>query len=104
MYGGVEGGGRFGLVRGDSGSGIKIGAGADGHFDVVQGALGFDDAVPAEGGTGFRKGSGLVRQFAAVGAGFESGDSVAVKNEAHGEIENQRGESEGGTKPAARAF
>ena len=101
---GVESRGGLGFVSGGGGGGIKVGAGADGDFEVVKGALGFDDAVPAKRRAGFGKGGDLARQFAAVGAGFESGDSVAVKNEAHGEIENQRGESEGGTKPAARAF
>src|SRR5690349_20001406 len=71
---GVEGRGGFGLVSGDGGAGIEIGAGADGDFDVVKGALGFDDAAPVEGGVGLGEGGDFVGKFAAVGAGFEGGD------------------------------
>ena len=85
---GVKSRGRRGLVSGGGGARIKVGAGADGDFDVEQSALGFDNAVPTERRTGFGEGGNFVRQFAAVGAGFERGDGVAVENKAHGEVED----------------
>lgn len=86
IAGGVEGGRRFGFVSGDGEAGVEIGAGAYGDFDVVKGALGFDDTAPAERGTGFGEGGDSAGKFAAVGAGFEGGDGVAVKNDAQGEV------------------
>ena len=85
---GVKSRGRRGLVSGGGGARIKVGAGADGDFDVMKGAFGFDDAVPAEGRAGFGEGGDFVGEFAAVGAGFERGDGVAVENKAHGEVED----------------
>src|SRR5205085_2394022 len=41
---GVKSRGRRGLVSGGGGARIKVGAGADGDFDVMKGAFGFDDA------------------------------------------------------------
>src|SRR5215467_14407719 len=38
IAGGVERGGRLGLIGGDGGAGVEVGAGADGDFDVVEGA------------------------------------------------------------------
>ena len=64
VAGGVEGGRGLGLVRSDGGVWFERCGGADFHFKVVQGAFRFDDAVPAEGGTGFRKGSGRKPKFA----------------------------------------
>jgi len=88
IAGGVEGGGGLGLVGGDGGTGIEIGGGADGDFDVMKSALGLDDAVPAEGGTGFGESGDSARKFAAVSAGLESGDGVAVEDNAHTEVES----------------
>lgn len=84
---GVEGRGGLGLVRGDGGGRIEIVAGADRDFDFVKGALGFNNAVPEKGGTGFGKGGDFVGKFAAVGAGFESGDGVTVEGGADANVE-----------------
>lgn len=101
---GVEGGGGFGLVSGDGGEGIEFRTRADGHFDIVKSALGFDDAVPAERGTGFGECRDPAGGFAAVGAGFESGDGIAMVDEAQDEIEEQCSERKRGAKFSARAF
>jgi len=84
----VERGRRLWLVGGDGGTGIEIGAGSDGDFDVVKGALSFDHTAPAEGGTGFGESGDSARKFAAIGAGFEGGEGVAVEHEAGCEIED----------------
>ena len=52
IAGGIEGGGGFGFIRGDGRVGIEVCAGADANFEFVKGAIGFNDAVPAEGRTG----------------------------------------------------
>src|SRR5713226_7816553 len=83
---GVEGGRGCGLVGSDSGVGVERGGGADFDFDVVEGARGFDDAVPAEGRARFGECGSLAWRFAAVGAGFQCGQSVAVENEAQNDI------------------
>jgi len=70
----------------------------------VEGALGFDDAVPVERRAGFGEGGDFARQFAAVSAGFESGDGVAVENDAQDEIKDQSREGKRGAGPATRAF
>ena len=88
IAGGVESGSGFRLVGCDGGAGVEVGAWANGDFDIMQGALGFDDAVPAKRGVGFGERRDLVSQFAAVSAGFESGDSVTVENDADTEIED----------------
>jgi len=46
---GVEGGRGLGLEGCDSGIGVERGGGADFNFHVVEGACGFDNAMPAEG-------------------------------------------------------
>lgn len=101
---GVERGGRLRLVGSDGRGWIKVGARADGHFDFEEGALGFNDAVPAEGGTGFGEGGDFARKFTAISAGFESGDGVAVENEARSNIEKQGGERKGRAEAAAGTF
>jgi hypothetical protein len=101
---GVEGGRGFGFVGRDGGAGIKVCAGADGDLDVVKGALGFDHAAPVEGRAGFGEGGDFAGKFAAVGAGLQSGDGAAVKNNTDSDIENYRSERQRGAKPAARAF
>src|SRR6059036_822044 len=101
---GVEGGGGFGFVGGDGGAGIEIGAGADGDFDVMKGALGFDHAAPAEGRAGFGEGGDFVGKFAAVGAGFEGGDGIPVQHEAGGEIDEYGHEREACAETATGAF
>src|SRR6266566_1969108 len=80
---GDERGGWLGLVGGGGGTGIEITAGADRNLDVVKGTCGFDDTVPAKRGAGFGEGGDLVRQFAAIDAGLERSDGVAVENQAH---------------------
>jgi len=85
---GVKGRGGLGFVSGGGRAGIKVSAGADGDFEVVKGALSFNDAVPAERGAGFGEGGDFVGEFAAVGAGFEGGDGVAVEHDAGCEIED----------------
>ena len=85
---GVEGGGGFGLVGSSGGAWIKIGAWPDGDFDIVKGAFSFDHTAPAEGETGFGEGSDFVGKLAAVGAGFEGGDGVAVESETDAEIKD----------------
>ena len=84
----VEGGRRLWLVGGDGGAGIEIGAGANGDFYVMKAALSIDQTAPAEGGTGFGESGDSARKFAAVGAGFEGGDGVAVEHDAGCEIED----------------
>src|SRR6267142_6831224 len=61
---GVEGGRRLGFVGSGGGVGIERGGGADFNFDVMEGAFGFDDAVPAEGRAGLAKCGGLAGRFA----------------------------------------
>src|SRR5215469_11594821 len=92
----VEGGGGFRLVVSDGRVGLEISTRADRDFDLVQGALGFDDAVPEEGRVGLGEGGDSAWKFAAVDAGFERGDGVAVEHEASAEIEDEREEGEGG--------
>ena len=101
---GVERGGWLGLVGGGGGTGVEITAGADRNLDVVKGTCGFDDTVPAKRGAGFGEGGDLVRQFAAIDAGLERSDGVAVENQAHQEIKDYRGERQSGATPAARIF
>src|SRR5215470_16510566 len=100
----VKGGRSFGLVGSDGGAGIKIGAGADGDFDVMESALGFDHAAPVKRGIGFSEGGDSARQFAAVGARLQGGDGVAVQDGPDDEIENYRGERQRSADSAARAF
>ena len=101
---GVEGGGRFGLIGGDGRVGFEVSARADGDFDVVEGALGFDDAVPVKGRAGFGEGGDSAGKFAAVSAGLQGRDGVAVEHEPEAEVEDQREECEGCADSAARAF
>lgn len=101
---GVESGRGFGLIGGDGGAGLEIGARADRNFDIVEGALGFDDAVPAEGRTGFGERGDFVGKFAAVSPGFEGGEGVAVESETDAEIEDKSDERQDGADTAARAF
>jgi len=96
--------GRSGLVGGDGGTGIEFGAGADRNLDVVKGTFGLNDTMPTKRGAGFGEGRHLVGQLAAVDAGLESGDGVAVKNGADQEIKDERGERERSAEPAARTF
>ena len=100
----VEGGRRFGLVGGDGGTSFEIGAGADGDFDVVEGALGFDDAVPVERRAGFSEGGNSVRKLAAVGARLQGGDGVSVQGRADDDVENHSGERQRSADSSARAF
>ena len=88
IVGGVEGRGRLGLVGGDGGARVEVSTGADRDFQVVQGALGLDDAVPEEGRVGLGEGGDSAWKFAAVGAGFERRDGVAVERETGAEIED----------------
>jgi len=100
----VEGGRRFGLVGSDCGAGVKIGSGADGDFNVVEGALGFDHAAPVKRGAGFGEGGDSARQLAAVGARLQGGNGVPVQDGADDEIQDYRGKRQGSADSAARAF
>jgi hypothetical protein len=104
IVGGVERGRKLWLVGGDGGAGIEIGAGDNGDFDVMKGALSFDHTAPAEGGTGFGESGDSARKFAAVGAGFEGGDGVAVEDNARAEIEGKGDEGKNGAGTPAGAF
>src|SRR5580704_4019035 len=88
---GIESGRGFGLEGSDCGLGIEASAGADLDFHVVEGAFGFDDAVPAERGGGFGEGGGSVGCLAVIGAGFQDGQGAAVKDRARADVENQGG-------------
>lgn len=101
---GVEGGGGFWLIGDEFGAGIEVGGGADGDCDVVKGALGFDDAAPEEGGAGFSEGGDFVGELAAISAGFEGGDGVALKHEAGAEIQDYCEKGECCANSTARAF
>src|SRR5713226_4937432 len=92
---GVEGGRGFWFVGSDGRVGVERAGGAKVDFEVVEGALGFDDAVPAERRAGFGERSGLASRFSAIGARLERGDGVAVKNEPQDDIKNHGGEREG---------
>jgi len=70
-------------------------AGATSISTFMEGAFGFDDAVPAETRAGFGEGSEPAGRFAAISARFQGGDGVAVKNEAQNNVENHGGEREG---------
>lgn len=94
----------FGLVGGDAGAGIEIGARADGDRQVMEGAFGFDDAVPAKRRTGFGERRNFVRHFAEIGARFQSSDGVAVADQADNEIESQCDKGKGCAKSAARTL
>jgi hypothetical protein len=104
IAGGVEGGGRLGLVGRGGGAGIKVGAGANGDFDVMKGAFGFDDTVPVERGARFGEGGNFAGEFAAVGAGFEGGHGVAMEDHARAEIKKQDTKQKNGAELAAGAF
>ena len=85
---GIESRGRFRLVGSDRGVGIEAGAEANFDFYIVNGAFGFDNTMPAEGRTGFRKGGHSPGLFPAVGARFQRGDSGRVHREANCKIDN----------------
>src|SRR5713226_5126211 len=101
---GVEGGRGLRIVGSGGGIWVERGGGANFDFEVVEGAFRFDDAVPAEGRAGFGESGGLASGFAAVGTGFQGGHGVAVENEAQNDIENYRGQREGCSYFASRAF
>jgi hypothetical protein len=86
---GVEDGRGFGFVGSDCGFRIEAGAWADFDLYVVEGAFGFDDALPAEGGGGFGEGGGSAGRLAVVGAGFQEGQDAAVEDRACADVKNQ---------------
>ena len=101
---GVKGGGRLGLVGTDSGASVKIGARADGNFNVVEGALSFNHAAPVKRGTGFGEGGDSARQFATISTCLEGGDSVAMQDGADDDVENYSRERQRGADSAAGAL
>ena len=82
IAGGIEGGGGFGFVRSDGRVGIEVCAGADANFEFVEGAIGFDDAAPAEGRTGLGESGHPAGRLTAIRAGFHGGQSIAMEDEA----------------------
>ncbi len=104
IAGGIEGGGGFGFVRSDGRVGIEVCAGADANFEFVEGAIGFDDAVPAEGRTGLGESGHSAGRLTAIGAGFHGGQSIAMEDETHADIKNHRGEREARPDSSPRAF
>src|SRR6266403_634672 len=101
---GVEGGRRFRFVGSEGSVWVERGAGADIDFNLVEGADGFDDSEPAEGRARFGEGGGLAWRFAAVTPRFQSGQRIAVENEAQDDVKNYGGKRDRCPDFAARAF
>src|SRR5467141_2057361 len=78
--------------------------GADFHFNVVEGSVRFDDAVPAEGRLRFGERGSLAGRFAAIGARFHGSQNVTVENEAQYDIKSHGGEREGCAHFASRTL
>jgi hypothetical protein len=92
--GGVQGGGRFGLVIGFGALGIEIVSRKEVDGDLVQGSLGLDDTQPLERPSRYGKSGHAAGRLVAVGAGFEGGDGVGVKESAKGNVEKHDGEAD----------
>ena len=104
VAGGVESGGRLGLVGSYRGAGVEVGAGADGDLDVVERPLGFDYAAPVERGVGFGESGDSAGKFATIETGLQRGGGVAMEDHARAEIKKQDTERENGAETAARAL
>ena len=104
IAGGIEGGGGFGFVRSDGRVGIEVCAGADANFKFVEGAIGFDDAMPAEGRAGLGESGHSAGRLTPIRAGFHGRQSIAMEDEAHANVENHRDEREARPDSSPRAF
>lgn len=95
---------RFRLVGSDRGLGVEAGPRTDVTFHIVKSAFGFDDAMPAEGGTGFSKCCHSPGLLAAVGARLKGGHCALVHRKAHSKVKEHCGECEKGAHSSPRPF